>query len=70
MLHFSDVPIHWTNVVSARVYPVPHFADSKFPAYNPTYMPGILIVKKNTILVKKKINLAFSLPHKSAFADI
>ena len=33
--------------------PVPHFADSKFPAYNPTYMPGILIVKKNTILVKK-----------------
>lgn len=46
MLHFSDVPIHWTNVVSARVYPIPHFADSKFPAYNPTYMPGILIVKK------------------------
>ena len=46
MLHFSDVPIHWTNVVSTRVYPIPHFADSKFPAYNPTYMPGILIVKK------------------------
>lgn len=69
MLHFSDVPIHWTNVVSARVYPVPHFADSKFPAYNPTYMPGILIVKKKHNL-GQKINLAFSLPHKSAFADI
>ena len=53
MLHFSDVPIHWTNGGTARIYPIPHFAGSKLPAYNPTYMPGILIVKKNTILVKK-----------------
>ena len=60
MLHFSDVPIHWTNVVSARVYPVPHFADSKFPAYNPTYVPGILIVKKTQSWLKNKFSVFFT----------